>query len=400
MTVGANSRTATVSAPTRGDLVLAAALVGVAVLSGLYVDAARPATVEPSVWWHWALIVTPPCLVALRRLDPVLVVVLATIAQAGIWTSDLPEVLLPIIVILYTAASEAGPNGVLVAIGSSAVLTIVTGIGVAVADDVTAYQLPLIALTCGTAVTLGMTAARRRATAETLATAVAESRLRIEHERDQAVADERSHIARELHDIIGHTLSVIAVRAEAADRVSERDPEAAPAAVNAIASAARSALNETRRVLAGLRESSAVDLAPPPDLEATRRLVTDLYEAGVDATLTEVGCENHSPPAFIAGGAHRIVQESLTNAIKHGGPAVSISVQLSCSPTQLDIEVTNSIGPVTGDASTRIEGTGLVGMAERASVLGGTLDARRIDDSFVVRAALPSGTLQTTQDRR
>lgn len=379
-------------APNWGDLTLAAALLGVAVLSGVYVDSGRPDTVVPTAWWQWLLIVIPPALVAVRRLDPVLVTGLATIAQAGIWISDLPEVLLPIIVILYTAASEAGRRGVLAAIGSSLVLTIVTGIGVRIADDVTAYQLPLIALTCGTAIALGVNAARQRDTADRLATTVAETRLRSEHERSQAIADERSHIARELHDIIGHTLSVIAVRAEAADRVSCNKPDAAPAAVAAIAVAARAALDDTRRVLAGLRDSSTVDLAPPPDLDATRRLVTDLAKAGVDATLTETGCDANTPPAFIAGGAYRIVQESLTNAIKHGGPDVRIDVHIACDPTQLDITVSNSIERAGNDARSEISGAGLAGMAERANVLGGTLDAQVIDGRFVVHSILPTGT--------
>lgn len=386
--------------PTKGDLALAAALLGVAVLSGLYIDAARPNTVEPSTWWQWLLIVTPPALVALRRVNPALIVVLATIAQAGLWIADLPEVLLSMIVILYTAASEAGRKGLQVAIASSVALTVVTGIGVQIADDVTADQLPLIVLTCGTAVALGVNAARQRQTAEHLATAVAESRIRNEHERIQAVADERSHIARELHDIIGHTLSVIAVRAEAADRVAEHKPEAAPAAVAAIATAARNALDETRRVLAGLRESSAVDLAPPPDLDATRRLVTDLAKAGIDATLSEVGCDANTPPAFIAGGTYRIVQESLTNAIKHGGQNVTIDVHLVCSPTHLEIRISNSVQPITDDSQARVAGVGLTGMAERASVLGGTLDARQLGNRFVVEATLPTATQPNQKARQ
>ena len=377
---------------------MAAALLSVAVLSGLYVDADRPDTVEPSTGWHWLLIATPSVLVAVRRANPVAIVVLATLAQAGVWVSGLPEVLLPIIVILYTAASEAGRRGLQIAIASSVVLSIVTGVGVRIADDVSTYQLPLVVLTCGTAIALGFNAARQRQTAEDLATTVAENRLRSEHERVQAVADERSHIARELHDIIGHTLSVIAVRAEAADRVAENKPEAAGAAVSAIASAARTALDETRRVLAGLRQFSDVDLAPPPDLDATRRLVTDLAKAGVDATLSEHGCDANRPPAVVAGGAYRIVQESLTNAIKHGGHDVTIAVRLDCSPTQLEIRVTNTVGTGTGTVQTRtssaasqVSGAGLAGMAERACVLGGTLDAGQVADSFIVHATLPTG---------
>lgn len=370
---------------------MAASLLGVAVLSGFFIDANRPDTIEPSTWWHWLLIATPPILVAVRRLNPIPVTVVATVAQSGIWISNLPEVLLPVIVILYTAASDADKRGLQVAVLASTVLTIVTGIGVRIADDVTLYQLPLIVLTCGTAIALGVSATRQRHEAEELAAQVAEVRIRGEHERVQAVADERSHIARELHDIIGHTLSVIAVRAEAADRVAQQQPGAAGEAVTDIAGAARSALSQTRRVLAGLRRSSAVDLTPAPDLDATRRLITDLSKAGVAATLTELGCDDHNPPAVVASGAHRIVQESLTNAIKHGGPSVAIDVQLTCSPAELEILVTNSLDLATNAASPDAEGAGLTGMAERADILGGTFDARKTGDRFVVHTTLPTG---------
>ncbi|MGB5760369.1 MAG: histidine kinase dimerization/phosphoacceptor domain-containing protein, partial [Acidimicrobiales bacterium] len=197
--------------PGWGDLALAGSLLAVAVLSGSFIDASRPDTVEPSRWWHWSLMAIPPVLVAFRRLDPVAVVVVATAAQAAIWVSGLPEVLLSIIVILYTAVSEGGRRGFRAALAASAVLTVVTAVGVGIADDVTLYQLPLIVLTCGTAIALGANAERQGRLAAELATSIAEARINSEHERAKAVADERSHIARELHDVIGHTLSVIAV---------------------------------------------------------------------------------------------------------------------------------------------------------------------------------------------
>ena len=377
--------------PSRTDIALAVSLLGVAILSGFFVDANRPDTIEPSRWWHWLLIATPPILVALRRLSPIPVTVLATVIQSGIWVSNLPDVLLPVIVILYSVASDAGKRGVQVAVLASVALTVVTGVGVRIADDVSLYQLPLVVLTCATAIALGANAARRRRIAEELATRVTEVRMRSEHEQAQAIADERSHIARELHDIIGHTLSVIAVRAEAADRVAQEQPSAASEAVTDIAGAARSALDETRRVLAGLRHSTTADLAPAPDLEATRRLVTDLAKAGVAATLTEHGCDDHDPPAVVASGAHRIVQESLTNAIKHGGPNVTIEVQLTCSPDHLEIHVSNSIDEPSSAASPDVVGSGLAGMTERADILGGTFDTRQTSGRFVVHASFPTG---------
>lgn len=377
--------------PTTGDLALAGSLLIVALLSGLYVDAARPDTVEPTSWWHWLLLCTPPALVALRRIDPVVVTGLATVAQAAIWISNLPAVLLPMIVILYTAASEHGRLGRRTAIGSSVVLTVVTAIGVGIADDVTVSQLPLIALTCGTAIVLGVSAANQRAAAGELAAAMTETELRAEHAREHAVAEERAHIGRELHDIIGHSLSVIAVRAEAADRVADRQPEAAHAAVSDIAGAARSALSETRRVLSGLQRSSAAELAPPPDLVAIDQLVDELARAGVVVTMTTEGCTEHPPPAVVAGGAYRIVQESLTNAIKHGGPGATIEGSLRCSAASVDIDIVNSVADTARADGHRSGGLGLAGMAERVRVLGGHFrSGRRADGRFEVHASLPT----------
>lgn len=373
------------------DLALAAGLVGVAVLSGLFIDAARPDTTEPSQWWHWALIVVPPLLVAVRRVDPIVVTILATVAQCLIWVADLPEVLLPILVVIYTAA-ETSTRGVRVAVGASVALSVVTAVGVRVAGDVTVYQLPLVALTCGVAILLGRTAARQRDAAHTLAVEITEQRLRNERERSDAVTAERTHIARELHDIVGHTLSVIAVRAEAADRVSDEKPEASSSAVAAIAVTARSALAETRRVLAGLRDADGIGgaaLSPAADLEAIRQLVRVTAQAGVDVTLHENSREDVRTPAIVAAGAYRIVQESLTNAVKHGGHGVAIQVEITCSARDMVIEVgDNGVGAARSRDAT--PGSGIAAMSERAAVLGGTLSARaRPDGGFVVHASLP-----------
>lgn len=371
------------------DIVLGGALVGVAILSGVYVDASRPDTIEPSTWWHWLIIALPPLLVIVRRISPTAIALLGAAVQAMIWIAGLPDVLLPMLVLLYTASSDDGERGVLVSAIITAALTVVTAIGVTVTDDVTPSLIPLVTISFGTAIVLGTSAARQRRVAGDLATAVAESRLRSEHERAAAIADERSHIARELHDVIGHTLSVIAVRAEAADRVAAEQPDAARDAVRSIAGSARSALADTRRVLAGLRASADVELAPPPDLEATRQLVTGLGRAGIDASITMSGCDGHPPSPLVAGGAFRIVQESLTNAVKHGPPNVRIEVEMDCGATQLEITVSSTLRTGFGPP-TATDGSGLAGMAERADVLGGSLEAGPRNHRFVVHAVLPT----------
>lgn len=386
-----------VGAPAPGDLVLAGGLLVVAVLSGLYLDAAGPGTVAPDSWWQWGLIVVPPLAVAVRRLNPAAAVIVATTAQVFIWTGDLPEVLLPIIIVLYTAAAEGGRTGTRVAVAAGVVLSAVTAVGLWLAPDVSIYQLPLVVLTCGAAIALGSNSARQRSREAELASEVTATRLRAEQERRQAIDDERATIGRELHDIIGHTLATIAVRAEAADRVGANRPDAPGQAVTDIAVLARSSLDETRRVLAGLRQSNTAELTPPPGMEALRALVADLRErmasTGTTVTLTEQGCDEHEPSAVVLSGAYRIVQESLTNAVKYGRPGAVIEVVVDCGPSSLDIVVDNEHdsatlldrpGPGTG------AGTGIEGMAERANVLGGTFTTERTDSSFTVRASLPS----------
>lgn len=386
--MNSRSRTRHLLRPTTADLLLGAGLLVVAILSGVDVDAARPDTVEPDRWWQWLLIVTPALAVAVRRLHPVAATVVATTAQVLVWMTDLPEFLLALVVILYTAAAEGGRRGRRTAIAATVVLTAVTGLGLRIAGDVSVYQLPLVVLTCATAIALGDNAARQRRRAAELASQVTETRLLAEHERRNAITDERSAIARELHDVIGHTLATIAVRAEAADRVAAKQPSAAADALAAIADTARSSLDETRRVLAGLRESANAELEPTPDMASVRRLVTDLAEAGASVSLVESGCRDRVPPAVVLGGAFRIVQESLTNAVKHGGPDPVIEVYIDCTTTNMGVRVVNTVAGVA--TQTASPGSGVNGMAERAHVLGGTFDATRTDDQFTVEATLPT----------
>lgn len=377
--------------PDTRDLLFAASLLVVTVLSGLYVDAARPDTIEPSTWWHWILLCLPAALVAFRRIEPIAVVIAATAAQAAIWVSGLPDVLLPAIVILYTAAADGRRTAFLVAVAATAVLSAVTAVGVVIAGDVSAYQFPLVALTGGTAIVLGVSSARQREDAARLAASSARTELLAEQRRAEAVNNERAHIGRELHDSVGHALSVIAVRAEAADRVAATKPDEARIAVGEIAGAARRALADTRRVLAGLREASTAELAPPPDLEATRHLIARLVANGVDIELVDRGCETHRPSPAVAGGAYRIVQESITNAINHGGSETSIAVTLDCASTRLNVTVSNTGSDTKRNDGEIGNGSGVAGMRERASILGGTFDAvPQPDGGFVVTASFPN----------
>jgi signal transduction histidine kinase len=199
-----------------------------------------------------------------------------------------------------------------------------------------------------------------------------------------AVVEERSRIARELHDVVAHGISVIAIQADAAEAALDRDPELARAPLATIRRSAKSSLEEMRHLLGVLREGDdGGELAPQPGLGELDALIAHARAAGVD-----VSVEIDGEPRELAPGldlsAYRIVQEALTNVRRHarGAPA---RVRVSWADDALGIEVRDS-GPgghVNGS------GHGIVGMRERARMHGGELRAGPSPDGFAVEARLP-----------
>lgn len=189
---------------------------------------------------------------------------------------------------------------------------------------------------------------------------------------EHAIAEERLRIARELHDIVSHSLSLIAVKAGVAGHVAQRRPEEAVDALRVIEQTSRAAMTEMRRTLGVLRTDSATaPLSPAPDLDALDRLADQARQAGVEVEL-DVRVPDAGLPAGITLAVHRIVQESLTNVVKHAAPArcrVTVEVDLR----EVRIDVTDD--GVRGADTERVGGHGLVGMRERAMMYGGTFSA-------------------------
>jgi signal transduction histidine kinase len=229
---------------------------------------------------------------------------------------------------------------------------------------------------------------RARQTAELRARTEQLERERAERERD-AVARERVRIARELHDVVAHSVSVMVVQAGAARSVLPRDPGASVQALTAVEDTGREALAEMRRLLGILRPDGAdVEHSPQPSLERLGALVARSRDAGLDV---EVSVEGEAGP--LAPGvdltAFRLVQEGLTNALKHGGRGRA-RVVLRWSPEVLEVEIANRVGADSRSASGLVGGgQGLVGMRERVALCGGELRAGPIGRGFVVRARLP-----------
>jgi signal transduction histidine kinase len=199
-----------------------------------------------------------------------------------------------------------------------------------------------------------------------------------------ATAQERTRIARELHDAVAHAMSVMVIQAEGADELLTRDPERARVALGRIQDTGRNGLSEMRRLLDVLRQDEATALAPQRGIPALEPLVADVCAAGLPVELTVIG----TPRSVSAGvdiSAYRIVQEALTNAMKHAcASAVSVHVRYG---EQLELEVSDDGVGVVGRSA---DGHGLLGMRERAALFGGTLDAGpAAGGGFRVRATLP-----------
>ncbi|THV33376.1 sensor histidine kinase [Glycomyces buryatensis] len=193
----------------------------------------------------------------------------------------------------------------------------------------------------------------------------------------QAVAEEQRRIARELHDVVAHHISVIGVMSEGAKRVLRTDPDAAEDALTTVNQTARTALREMRDLLAVLRkggeETSGAELEPQPTVDSIRALVAQTKEAGLPVRYSVRGKE-YPLPTGVSLAVYRIVQEALTNTIKHAGPKARSGVVVDYGEDEFRVSIGDSGrgAPVVNGFS---GGHGLIGMRERATLYGGTLVA-------------------------
>ncbi len=223
--------------------------------------------------------------------------------------------------------------------------------------------------------------------------ALATQRERAEAERaKRAVLEERTRIARELHDVVAHHMSLIAVRAETAPYRLHDLPDSARAEFGSLSAAAREALADMRRLLGVLRQDQLVALAPQPQLRDLPVLVEAARQAGVSVELSVPDALDRVP-AGVGVCAYRIVQESLSNASQHS-PGAAVTVSVGQDFDAVVLQVANGPGLPDGLAPTeRGTGGGLTGMRERVSLLGGSLSAGPVPGGgFLVRAVLPLGS--------
>jgi signal transduction histidine kinase len=214
----------------------------------------------------------------------------------------------------------------------------------------------------------------------------------VELERDQderarvAVAEERTRIARELHDVVAHAISVVVVQARGGRKVLATDPEASRTAFDSIERTGEQALGEMRRLLGMLRDDDEEkSRAPQPSLERLPALADEMRASGLPIELHVEGVPNGIPPGVDVSG-YRIVQEALTNVLKHAGPAVArVDVRFSADAVEIDV-VDDGRGGLTAPGT----GNGLLGIRERVAVVGGEIDAGpRREGGFAIHARLP-----------
>jgi signal transduction histidine kinase len=364
-------------APRLLDVGLAATLVAGGLIEGVVTDINRP------LWLHQTLVVLVMGAVAFRRVFPLATLGFVVIGMMAVDSNGQLSVFAAIVIVSFTAGLEVDPPrsywGLFLA-------TVPFYVGFSFVSPLVSDFVAVTVLYGGSWAVGQMVRQRTREAAEHAARAD-----RAEREREEgaarAVAEERARIARELHDIVSHSISVIAVQTQAVRRRLGPDHAREVDDLRAVESTARQAMAEMRRLFGVLRaEGERPSLSPQPGLDQLDRLIAETRAAGFPVSVDVEGTPVPLPPG-LALAAYRIVQEALTNVRKHA-PGGRVTVCLRYGERDLDLAVEDT----GGGAGDRLDGGGygLVGMHERVSLYGGTLDAGpQPGGGFSVRARLP-----------
>jgi signal transduction histidine kinase len=342
-----------------------------------------------------ALVVTAP--IAVRRRFPLAALVVSAIGILAHILADLPEGGLPLAVLFltYTAGAWCPPRRAIAALG--VVVVVILILGIVGSPGLDGVGVVAVLAQFAAALAIGVALRNRRVATEAR---VREAEERAEVERQSAarvIAEERLRIAQELHDVVAHSMSVIAVQAGVGAHVLNDRPDQARAALDAISSTSRGTLSEMRRLLGVLRDSEgARSHAPAPGLSDLPHLVEDVRNAGVPVTLCVEGSSDQTH-AGVELSAYRVVQEALTNVIKHAGSPDRVAVTVRHLPGALAVEVVDdgrglAAHPRDGVVPTDGSGQGLVGMRERVELWGGELSVGPAPGGgYRVKALLPYG---------
>ncbi len=330
-------------------------------------------------------------MVVLRRRTPLLALVIATVAlSAGVVASaltgeDAPWGYLPIWILLFHVGLRR-KRGIAIAAALAGVVVLAAfagavGVGTLALEERAAALLPVAA----------MSAAALLAGAQLRASRDVQRQQRDDAARAAAVA-ERSRISREMHDLIGHDLSVIASLSAGGQNVARSSPEEAERAFAAIGEVSRASVGQLRQVLRLLRSADDDDvlpLAPQPDLSQLGDLIHAVRGAGLRIDDERRGDLRELPPAHQLT-VYRIIQEALTNTLRHSGVGTAVTVRVAASVRNVIVSVADR-GSTSGaePPAPRTEGHGIIGMRERVETLGGTLEVGPTAAGWLVRAVIP-----------
>jgi signal transduction histidine kinase len=382
--------------PMVGDSLLAGLLACFDLL--LFVaQSTEESSVDPAPWYvTFPVILGVVVPLVFRRKYPV-IAAYATLL-AGIPHSSLQvgiAALLSTCIALYTLVAYVGRRPAVLYVAANVVLT---GVQSAIDDELSQqYVVTLIVSTLALALcwVLGEFVGARRAYQAEVEQRLALLEVERDHQAQIAVAAERARIARELHDVVAHAVSVIVVQADGAAYAVHSEPELAERAIRTISATGREALTELRRLLGVLRSEepaggeSGGELAPQPGTQSLSELAERVRAVGLPVRLEIVG-DVADLPAGVGLGVYRIVQEALTNSLKHAGPGTTAAVRVARAGDEVTLDIRDdgrsserSLVGVSG-------GNGLIGMRERALVFGGSLDAGpRPGGGWQVTARIP-----------
>lgn len=358
----------------RWAFVTLATLIGIATIQTRGGDALDWSLVPPTVatFWIWA---------AWRRFPIMLLTVMATAAPIVLNIGDVEsEVAMFFLVLVVAVLSSFEPNRTLVTVCVVGVLVVLLTLALAGPLDGVGIENWFfgVILSWG----YGEIAWGLRATIDELEKARAQV-------ADQGAVRERQRIARDVHDLVGHSLSVVMLHITGARHLVRKDPDEAERALEQAENAGRQSLAEIRRTIGLLREPADADdtaeVLPSPDLTDVERLIGEFSAAGLTVDLDVSGALDAVEPAIGLAG-YRIVQEALTNASRHAPNAI-VTVSVHVDASRCEIVVRNTAGQSRNPSTSA--GFGLVGMRERARSVGGSLLAGPDRGGWVVEASLP-----------
>ena len=386
----------------RRSLALDIVIAGLFFLLLLLVDSGSPSTVLVLIGFAAAL--------AVRRLSPALALTLAWLAAAVQMLAGEPVLGgdVAVLAVLYVTAAYAGPATRRAGLISVGVGAVVAGVYLAVAQHGLGYlgtaladgnvgalawstsMLFFVSLAVlGLSWTLGLLTRSRQTARESKFTQYRALEEQRAAQRAVVVEQERNRIARDMHDVVAHSLAVVIAQADGARYARAQNPGAVDEALTTISTTAREALGDVRILLARLRQDPVT--GPQPVLADLDRLVEQMRGTGLDIDWTTTGT-----PAALGSGAqlavYRIVQEALTNALRHGDTGRTVALRLDWTSDWVTVTIDNALRLPATPAPRAENGHGLPGMRERALLAGGSLTAEPTGGVFRVAARLPAAT--------